>query len=252
MKKYLLLLLILVGLGWNGARLFFRPDSPAPVVASKPVVTPITPRVQAPALPPSSPATVAPAPAPITMQLVRSSGANASLKIDLNLVLDPDNRYHDDMVGVSAHVPPGWKVREAARWGDGYRENTMWMQPDGATTANPSMYYRAYRDNEAADRYGNVEALMRTMAQKKEESRTGGGFADYKNVPESFAFTEINGNPSLSYFATYTQGNDVKTEYFIRILGPTGYVMFFTTGRLEDVKAAMPQLQKMAGSVKVR
>ena len=97
---------------------------------------------------------------------------------------------------------------------------------------------------------GATEAYFRDIAQKKEDSRIASGRSDYKNVPESFAFTEIDGHPSLSYFATFTAGDQVMTEYFVRILGEKGYVMFFTSGKLEDVRAIMPQVKQMAASVK--
>jgi hypothetical protein len=87
------------------------------------------------------------------------------------------------------------------------------------------------------------------QAQEKEASRVPAR-PDYKNVPESFSYYNINGSPALSYFATFTQGDQVMTEYFVRVLGPKGYTMFFTTGRLEDVKAIMPQVKQMAGSLK--
>ena len=41
------------------------------------------------------------------------------------------------------------------------------------------------------------------------------------------------------------------TEYFVRVLGGQGYVMFFSQGTFEDVKAAMPQINAMAKSVRL-
>ena len=55
---------------------------------------------------------------------------------------------------------------------------------------------------------------------------------------------------AMTYFATFTRGDQVMTEHFIRVLSPRGYVMFFTTGRFEDVKTIMPQLKQAASTVK--
>lgn len=40
-------------------------------------------------------------------------------------------------------------------------------------------------------------------------------------------------------------------EYFIRILGQTGYVMFFVRGPAKDVQAIIPTVYQMGGTVKV-
>ena len=37
----------------------------------------------------------------------------------------------------------------------------------------------------------------------------------------------------------------------IRLLGQKGFVMFFTRGKLDDVKALTPQLHQMAATVQV-
>ena len=76
------------------------------------------------------------------------------------------------------------------------------------------------------------------------------GTPDYQNVADSFSFFDVDGSPAMTYFATFTRGDQVMTEHFIRVLGPRGYVMFFTTGKFEDVKAIMPQLKQAAATVK--
>ena len=196
---------------------------------------------------------IPPAPAPVATRLRPAPAAtdpNAAENIDLALALGPDTRYHDAVRGVSATFPEGWKVQSATRWGNDHRENTVFLAPPGDTSARPSMYYKPYIPGEvAALTTTGAEALLRERARKKEASRVS-GVPDYQNVPESFAFFDVNGSPAMSYFATFTFGNQVMTEHFIRMLGPNGYVMFFTKGKFEDVKAIMPQLRQMAGSVK--
>ena len=154
------------------------------------------------------------------------------------------------MVGLSLMLPAGWTVRDAIRWGTGHTQNTVFLKPDVPSSASPSMYYKPYTPQEAASLVSTgAEALLREQAQKKEASRLPGA-PDYQNVPDSFSFFDVNGSPSMSYFATFTRGDQVMTEHFIRVLSPRGYVMFFTTGRFEDVKVIMPQLKQAASTVK--
>jgi hypothetical protein len=111
------------------------------------------------------------------------------------------------------------------------------------------MYYRRYSDGPPFD-MTNPEATLRDMARMKEESRSNGSQNDYKNDPDSFVFRRIDGNPSLSYFATYSESGAVHAEYFMRILGPQGYVMFFVRGPSKDVQALIPTVYQMGGTVK--
>jgi hypothetical protein len=173
----------------------------------------------------------------------------------LREVLQPNNLFHDAVFGVSVTYPAGWSVRDARRWGDNNHENTVFFAPPATSHAVPSMYYKLYTvgapppDGPPAP--GATEAFFRATAETKEKLRTSNGVTDYKNVPESFEFTQINGHPAMTYFAVFTQGNQVMTEHFIRILGQKGYAMFFTHGTLDDVKALMPQLHQMAATVQV-
>ena len=229
--------------------------TPRSSVASSPVVAAVAPAVVGVAKPTSPSAAPAnPPPAAPTLVLAAADKpvtadkpANAP-QLVLKNALGPDNHYHDDLLGLSATFPQGWKVAAAKRWGTANHENTVWLQPEVATSARPSMYYKQYVET-PPDR-STAETYLRDQAQQKEDFRIGNGLTDYKNVPESFSYYDINGSPALSYFATFTKGDEVMTEYFIRVLSPNGYVMFFTTGKLDDVKAVMPQVKQMASSLK--
>ncbi len=181
-------------------------------------------------------------------KLAAKAGATPAQKMSLLEVLGPNNAFHDAQYGVSATYPEGWAVRQAIRWGPNNRENTVFFTPPAGSMAIPSMYYQMY-PNGAPDP-GNAEAMLREQAQLKEVSRSENGVNDYKNDPDSFVFREIDGHPSLSYFATFTQGDQVQAEYFTRILGDNGYVMFFTRGPAKDVQALIPAVSQMAGTVK--
>jgi hypothetical protein len=189
---------------------------------------------------PSAPAVDAPTPI--------NAAAASYPPMSLLQVLAPNNVFHDALFGVSVTYPEGWSVRQAIRWGQNNRENTVFFSPPEGSEAIPSMYYQAYPNGAPAP--GNAEAMLREMAQQKEASRSQGGLNDYKNDPGSFVFREIDGHPALSYFATFTQGDQVQAEYFMRILGEKGYVMFFTRGPAKDVQALIPSVYQMGGTVK--
>lgn len=170
-------------------------------------------------------------------------------QIVLNDVLGSNNLYHDDAMGIAATYPEGWTVRAAGRWGTNNSENTVALVPNYETSARPSMYYQLYPNG--YPELEGTEAYFRRVAQNKENQRVASGATDYKNLPSTIDLTEINGNPAMSYVGVFGQGEQVKSEFFIRILGKNGYVMFFVPGRMEDVQAIMPQIKQMAATVKV-
>lgn len=256
--KYLVLVATVVALGWFGfTRYVATSQATADIgIAAASIVPPAKPTPPSSALSPSPAAIPPPVP---QSQFVRAATSestapapdpNAPVKIDLAQTLGPNNRYHDSAVGLEVTLPEGWTVRDAIRWGKDHSENTVFLSPDVPSSASPSMYYKPYLTSETAT-IGSTgaEALLREQAQKKEASRLTWA-PDYKNVPDSFSFFDVNGSPAMSYFATFTRGDQVMTEHFIRILGPKGYVMFFTPGKFEDVKAIMSQLKQAASTVK--
>ncbi|MEO7411849.1 MAG: hypothetical protein ABIZ81_00710 [Opitutaceae bacterium] len=284
--KYLVVAALVAALCWFGISRFNRADSPraisappivapqlvvkvpAPVPLAKPdKATPPTPAFAppvetvvstplAPAIPPppvSSPLIVVPAWNPFPSPIIEPSkpvGPPAPLpQIAMADVLGENNFYHDDAFGVSAIYPEGWSIGGARRWGTNNSENTVGLIPPTPSTAQPSMYYQMY-PNGYPELEGS-EAYFRRVAQNKENTRIAGGMPDYKNLPGSFEFTEINGNPAVSYYAAYNRGDEVRAEFYVRILGKQGYVMFSVPGRMDDVQAIMPQLKQMAASVKV-
>jgi hypothetical protein len=62
-------------------------------------------------------------------------------------------------------------------------------------------------------------------------------------------YREVGGNPSLSYSATFIMNGEVHAEYFTRVLGPKGYVMFFVRGPVKDIQAIIPTVYEMSGTV---
>jgi hypothetical protein len=256
MKRIIILVFIVVAVGWWLQTRFGAPPAqnaatpPVTAIAPPVVLPPPTPPMPAASIPvvkssvPSRPAamTVAAVPGRITPAAV------PEIPMPIAQMLQPGNKFEDVLLGVSATFPEGWSVRQAIRWGDNNRQITVFLAP-AEGQAIPSMYYQDYPNG--APPPGESEAMLREMAQKKEESRSANGANDYKNDPDSFVFREINGRPTLSYFATYTRGNDVQAEYFMRILGQKSYVMFFVRGPAKDVQAVIPQVYQMGGTVKV-
>jgi hypothetical protein len=187
------------------------------------------------------------APAPVA----EAAPGKPAAKMTLADILLPDNRLYDEKSGFRVEYPVGWGVRNVAlRWGVNEGENTIFFALPEDYKAASSLYYRKYTDGPAFS-MTNPEATLRDMAQQKEVSRISDGRTDYRNDPNSFVFRTIDGNPSLSYFATYTNPNgELHAEYFLRILGPSGYVMFFNYGPVKDVQALIPTVFQMAGTVK--
>jgi hypothetical protein len=258
--KYFILIVAVVVLGWFGfTRYIANSQTSVENKSASALVAPRPEPVTTTSALSSSPSAIPPRVAATPIQIVQAVASeriapapnpNAPIKIDLKEALGPDNRYQDSVVGLSVMLPEGWTVRDAIRWGAGHTQNTVFLKPDVASSASPSMYYKPYTPKEAASLFSTgAEALLREQAQKKEASRLPGA-ADYQNVTDSFSFFDVNGSPAMSYFATFTRGDQIMTEHFIRVLSPRGYVMFFTTGKFEDVKVIMPQLKQAAATVK--
>jgi hypothetical protein len=233
---------------WSWVRSSARPESPVVTATDQAKAPTSLPKSKPPE--PAAPVTKAdarpPTPAARTAVVLQKPPG----QMTINDVVLPGNRISDPKFGLSATYPADWTVRDVAlRWGVNEGENTIFFGPPEGSQAVPSLYYRRYSDGPAFS-MANPEATLRDMARQKEESRSGGGKNDYKNDPESFVFRTIDGNPSLSYFATYTRGGEVHAEYFLRILGPSGYVMFFNQGPVKDVQTLIPTILNMGGTVK--
>jgi hypothetical protein len=166
-------------------------------------------------------------------------------------VFGPNNSFNDASYGVSVSYPQGWMVRDALRWGNSNEQNTVFFAPPPPSAATPSMYYQMFSPTMLKPEPGKIEGYLRDIAVSKEGSRIRAGLSDYKNVPESFAFKQIAGRPAASYFAVYTLRGQMMEEYFIRIVGEKGYVMFFVQGPAEDVSAIHTAVDRMAETVKV-
>lgn len=213
------------------------PRQPAPTTASAapaastPHAVGVAAKSDAPGVPPES----------------LQSGTKAYPPLSLAAVLGPNRLYHDDLFGVSMTFPEGWTVRAASRWGTDNEQNTVWFQPPAGNRAQPSMYYQKYPNGAPA--MDNAEAMLREMAQQKEASRQQ-SVSDYQNDPDSFVFRTVDGHPALSYFATYSQAGQQRAEYFMRILGPTGYVMFFVRGSVNDVQSLIPSVYQAGSTVR--
>lgn len=251
-----ILLLVVAGVVWVANRRFDLVSEPprSDDIAVLPQTTApkidrtgtAVPPPTSPGVPPEPPATATPRQGAPRADNVRPHYPSVTLAE----MLRPNNEVLDPVLGMSVTYPEGWSVHNVAlRWGENHGENTIFFAPPPGSQAVPSLYYRRYADGPAFD-MTHPEATLRDMARQKEVSRSGGGQNDYKNEPDSFVFREFNGNPSLSYFATYSRGSEVHAEYFMRILGPQGYVMFFVRGPANDVKAVIPSVYQMGGTVR--
>lgn len=244
MKKLLLIVVVLAVFGGLALSRFAKSTSPVTPVASS--VEPAAPSAKSVAAA-SLESSHEPAPAVAAIQPA-AAPADEYPPMSLSEVLAPNNLFYDSFLGVSVTYPPGWSVRAARRWGDKNHQATVALVPPPPLKGTPSMYYQMYPDG---SRPPTTEAYLRTMAREKETQRLAGGAVDYRNDPDSFVFREIDGRPSLSYFATFTQDNQVMAEYFLRVLGQKGYVMFFVKGPVKDIQAMIPPVQQMGTTVRI-
>ena len=171
-----------------------------------------------------------------------------SQAVDLKDFLGPNNSFHDPVFGIALTYPAGWEVVGGGRWGKDNGENTFRFQPIWPSPARPSLYYQRF--SATSPRPSDFEAWFRESARKKEESRAQ-GVKDYRNMPETFSFKTIAGQPSGSYLATFTLGGHQMVEHFVRVAGPTAYVMFFTQGPAEEVAAIRAEIERMAETVRI-
>lgn len=171
-----------------------------------------------------------------------------SQEVDLKDFLGPNNSFRDPVFGIALTYPNGWEVVGGGRWGKDNGENTFRFRPVWPSPATPSLYYQRFLA--ANPRPSDFEAWFRESARKKAESRSQ-AIKDYQNVPDSFSFKTIAGQPSGSYLATFTVGNRKMAEHFVRVAGPTAYVMFFTQGSAEDVAAVRAEIERMAETVRI-
>jgi hypothetical protein len=260
MKKIAALIAVLLIAGWFATDRFRSTHTPQP--APSPGPTPTTALKPTAAKPSSSSQSSTSAPSsaldlaatsetPPAAEAIKPPAAPPSFtypQMTLSQVVKPNNLFRDDLFGVSATFPEGWSVKHAVRWGENNRENTVFFQAPDDSRAVPSMYYQKYPNG--APTGVSPEAYLRDLAVKKEASRQKDGFPEYQNDPGSLVYREVNGHPSLSYSATYISKNgEVHAEYFTRILGPGGYVMFFVKGPAPDVQKVIPSVYDMSGTV---
>ena len=231
-----------------GYWLISRPAATAPLNESPSAPVERVPSIETVA---TAPAEDGPAPPPVAVLPPTPAQESAPLgypPLDLDAALLGAQSFFDELLGVRLSYPEGWSVRSARRWGELNRKTTVVLQPPDGSRAQPSMYYQLHVD--APPGPEGVEAFLREQADWKENSRRESGFVEYENDRGSFVFRTFEGKPSMRYFATYLRGNEVYAEYFMRVLGPEGYVMFFTRGPVEDVQAQIPAIFEMGSGVK--
>jgi hypothetical protein len=253
MKTFLLAIVALV-LGWV-AFLTFTPRAGSDKAESLP--RPMVGREQqvptAHSTLAQKPQSIVAAPKQIAKPTAAPKAASAPKSLPMNPAdyLGEDNLFSDRDCGVSFTVPAGWTIKSGVRWGDDFQNTTINMAPPPPSLAVPWMYYQAYPDLPPATPDEARTFLLR-QARDKEDARIHAGMEDYKNDPDSYVLSDISGRPSLSYFATYTKNGQVMAEYFMRVLGQSGYVMYFVQGPARDVQTLIPEVHHMGETVKLR
>lgn len=178
------------------------------------------------------------------------SSAGWSQSIPLSELLGPQNQLRDPVYGVAVKYPAGWQVRGASRWGKNNAENTVMFQPTWPFESRPSLYYQP-TTNFGRPAAGQEEAHFRYTAGTKAASRVQAGLRDYKNLENTFTFTQINGRPAFRYFAQFTREGKPQFEYFVRVIGEKMMVMFFTMGPITELEIMAREVDEMSATVLV-
>lgn len=173
-----------------------------------------------------------------------------SQSIPLAELIGPNNAIRDPRYGVSVTYPAGWELRGGARWGKNNQENTLSFRAIWPLESRPSLYYQP-TSNFEAPAPGQEEAHFRHTAGTKAASRVQAGLQDYRNLPETFTFLQINGRPAFRYVAKFTQNGKKHYEYFTRVLGEQMMVMFFTMGPWEELETIRREIDRMSATVQV-
>ncbi|MCX6950876.1 MAG: hypothetical protein NTV51_01620 [Verrucomicrobia bacterium] len=173
-----------------------------------------------------------------------------SQAIPLTDLVGPNNLVRDPVYGISVTYPAGWELQGAQRWGKNDKENTLFFRPIWPLESRPSLYYQP-RSNFDSPAPGQEEAHFRYTAGTKAASRVKGGMSDYKNLENTFTFTQINGRPAFRYVALFTRDGRQYFEYFTRILGQQMMVMFFTMGPIEELETIRRDIDQMSATVQV-
>ena len=174
----------------------------------------------------------------------------AAPTMPLNEVLGPDNSFNDTVYGVAFTYPAGWRVRSGERWNwEDERENSLMLSPPSRLHAITAVYYQLFSENVPGPESEGIETFLRKIAERKAEAQAAAGLKDYKNLPDSFVFSETGGRATLKNSASYIEKRKPSTEYFVRIFGARGYVIFCVQGPVPDVKAVVADVDRMAASV---
>lgn len=182
----------------------------------------------------------------------RSQSFNPSLRMDLDEVIKPNNVFQDPTEGVTFVYPKGWSVRGGDHGSsDDETESAVYFDAPRRSRAYTTVYYQLYSQSASAPPATiPLEKFTRMVAAEKALNRLTRGLKDYKNLPESFVFAREGKRAVLKNLATFSKDGKPHAEYFIRIFGPVGYVIFNVIGPAPDVRAAMPDVDRMASTVK--
>lgn len=132
-----------------------------------------------------------------------------------------NGEFRDPELGISFHLPAGWKLERAGRWGD--HETTLWLR-DPQSSASAFLYYQFPTPREFPK---NMEDAMRGAIEAKTRQRKGEGAADYRVRQESIQPRVVGGQQARSWVADYTDGNRKMVDYNTRIRSEKAVVLFF-------------------------
>jgi hypothetical protein len=178
---------------------------------------------------------------------VRQLGGVRRVALPVSQFLGANGSFRDEAKGVTATIPSGWTASNVTPAGE--LANSIAFRVADHPGASPRFYYRI-KEPAPPKTADAAEAFLRDQAKTKETDRQT-RIPDYRNRPNSFVFRDLNGQPSLSWIADYTQDGQAHVEYLTRILGPSSVGLLFLQIPAGELEALRPAVDEMAATVRL-
>jgi hypothetical protein len=144
--------------------------------------------------------------------------------------------YHDEQLGVSLSVPPGWSWTEPKLLDTGKNLLTL-RDTDGLQLR---LWVQVLDPPEEPMPAQKMNKRLLKQAELKVEQRRREGYENYRLRKGSFELKAINGRSALSWVDDYTQGGDNMVEYLTRVRSEKTNAVLYArvpADQLDDVKA---------------
>lgn len=174
--------------------------------------------------------------------------------------------YTDRLMGLSFKIDRDWRVDdiradEPARWRGsdwtrdlrdfaGLPATTTWLGHHG-THESVRLYYRVV--NRTATTKAEIQKLLLAdVDDKVSQRRTDSGWRDYHIRSMSYEEGEIDGWPSLTWVADYTQGKHKMVEYLVGVRSETTIAQFIIQCPADQLDQVRERVKPIIQSLRIR